>query len=145
MICQNKKAFYDYAIVEKYEAGIVLTGSEVKSLRENKASLVDGYARVVSGEVLLYNVHISPYSHTHEQQNPIRTRKLLMRKGEIRRLSGKVQEKGLALIPLKMYFKDGWAKLELALAKGKKTYDKRESIKRKDQERETAKRYQERS
>ncbi|MDD5450920.1 MAG: SsrA-binding protein SmpB [Desulfovibrionales bacterium] len=142
VVCQNKKAAHEYFITERYEAGLVLTGSEVKSLRQGKATLADGYAQVVGGEVLLYNVHISPYSHTHhEEQDPTRTRKVLFHRQEIRRLIGKIQEKGLTLIPTKIYFKNGWVKVELALAKGKKLYDKRESIKRREEEREIAKRY----
>lgn len=142
VVCQNKKAAHEYFIVERFEAGIVLTGSEVKSLRQGKANLADGYAQVVGGEVLLYNVHISPYSHAHhEEQDPTRTRKLLVHRREIKKLIGKVQEKGFTLIPTKIYFKNGWAKVELALAKGKKLYDKRESIKRREEEREIAKRY----
>lgn len=142
LVCQNKKAAYEYFITERYEAGLVLTGSEVKSLRQGRATLADGYAQVVGNEVLLYNVHISPYSHTHhEEQAPTRTRKVLFHRQEIRRLIGKIQEKGLTLIPIKIYFKNGWVKVELALAKGKKLYDKRESIKRREEEREIAKRY----
>jgi len=142
VVCQNKKAAHEYFITERYEAGLVLTGSEVKSLRQGKATLADGYAQVVGNEVLLYNVHISPYSHTHhEEQDPTRTRKVLFHRQEIRRLIGKIQEKGLTLIPTKIYFKNGWVKVELALAKGKKLYDKRESIKRREEEREIAKRY----
>ncbi len=139
IVCQNKKAAHEYFIIERYEVGLALTGSEVKSLRNSKATLTDGYAKLVNGEVFLYNVHISPYSHTHhEEQEPMRARKVLMHRQEIRRLLGKVQEKGFSLIPTKVYFKDGWAKLELALAKGKKVYDKRESIKKKDEQRELA-------
>ncbi|MEW6327793.1 MAG: SsrA-binding protein SmpB [Thermodesulfobacteriota bacterium] len=142
VVCQNKKAAHDYFITERYEAGLVLTGSEVKSLRQGKANLADGYAQVVDDEVLLYNVHISPYSHTHHvEQDPTRTRKVLLHRQEIRRLIGKIQEKGFTLIPTRIYFKNGWVKVELALAKGKKLYDKRESIKRREEEREIAKRY----
>ncbi|MEW5947946.1 MAG: SsrA-binding protein SmpB [Thermodesulfobacteriota bacterium] len=142
VVCQNKKAAHEYFITERYEAGLALTGSEVKSLRQGKANLTDGYAQLVGGEVLLYNVHISPYSHTHhEEQDPTRTRKVLLHRQEIKRLIGKIQEKGFTLIPTRIYFKNGWVKVELALAKGKKLYDKRESIKRREEEREIAKRY----
>lgn len=141
VVCRNKRAAHDYFITETYEAGMVLTGSEVKSLRQGKANLSDGYAQVVGEEVLLYNVHISPYSHAHYEQDPTRTRKLLLHRQELKRLIGKIREKGFTLIPTKIYFKNGWAKVELALAKGKKLYDKRETLKRKEEEREIAKRY----
>ncbi|MFH1148114.1 MAG: SsrA-binding protein SmpB [Pseudomonadota bacterium] len=137
VICQNKKAQYEYFISERYEGGIVLTGSEVKSLRQSKASLTDAYARIIDNEIVLYNMHISPYPYSHhETLDPKRRRKVLMHRQEIKRLAGKVKEKGYSLIPTKVYFKDSWAKVELALAKGKKLYDKRESLKKKDEERE---------
>lgn len=146
VVCQNKKAAYEYFIAERYEAGLVLTGSEVKSLRQGKANLSDGYAQVVGSEILLYNVHISSYAHAgHEEQDPIRTRKLLLHRREIKKLLGKVQEKGFTLIPTRIYFKNGLAKVELALAKGKKLYDKRETIKRREEEREIAKRYRDKN
>jgi SsrA-binding protein len=137
IICQNRKAHHDYQIQETVEAGLVLTGPEVKSLRLGRANLKDSYARSKGGEVFLYDVHISPYENSplHEQ-DPTRTRKLLLHKQEIRRMTSKIKEKGLTVIPLKLYFLDGKAKVELALAKGKKLYDKREAIKKKDMKRD---------
>ena len=133
IICQNKKASHDYHLGETYEAGIVLKGTEVKSLREGRANLKDSYASIEGGEVYLYNCHISPYSHGSDaNHDPLRTRKLLFHKKEIKRLIGKIKEKGLTLIPLKLYFSNGIAKIEMALAKGKKLYDKREDMKRRD-------------
>ncbi|MDD5242552.1 MAG: SsrA-binding protein SmpB [Syntrophorhabdaceae bacterium] len=139
VICANKKAYHDYHIEEKFEAGIVLTGTEVKALREGKANLKDSYARVKDGEVFLVNAHISPYScgniYNHD---PKRTRKLLMHGREIDRLVGKVKERGFTLVPLSLYFnKRNMAKMEIALAKGKTLYDKRESIRKKDEKRLT--------
>lgn len=137
LVCQNKKAFHDYEIVERFEAGMVLLGTEVKSLREGRANLKDAYARVKQGEVFLFGLHISPYSHaTFDNHEPERVRKLLLHKQEIRRLSAKTQEKGFALIPLKVYFNQGRAKVELGLAVGKRLYDKRESLKKKEESRE---------
>lgn len=137
IISQNKKAFHDFEVSEKYEAGIVLLGTEVKSLREGRANLKDSYAKVKKNEVFLYDLHISPYSHaSYENHEPERVRKLLLHRLEIKKLLGKVQERGFSLIPLKMYFKDGKVKVEIALAKGKREYDKRESIKRKEENRE---------
>lgn len=133
VVCTNKKAYHLYNIEETYEAGIQLYGCEVKSLRLGRANLNDSFARVVNGEVFLYNMHISPYPHSREAQNldPTRTRKLLLKKSEIKRLAGKVQERGYTLIPTKVYFNErGLAKVELALAKGKKVYDRREDIKK---------------
>jgi SsrA-binding protein len=136
-ICTNKKAYHDYHIEETFEAGIALTGTEVKALREGKANLKDSYARIKDSELFLVNAHISPYScgniYNHE---PKRTRKLLMHRREIDRLFGKVRERGYTLVPLSLYFsKRNRAKMELALAKGKTLYDKREAIKRKDERR----------
>jgi SsrA-binding protein len=137
IVCQNKKARYDYDIIEVIEAGMVLVGTEVKSLREGRANLKDSYARIKNGELYLVQAHISPYTHTHyDNHDPERVRKLLVHKRELKRLTGKTQEKGLTLVPLKIYFKEGKAKVELALASGKKSYDKRETLKRKDQKRE---------
>jgi SsrA-binding protein len=137
LVCQNKKAFHDYEIVETFEAGMVLLGTEVKSLREGRANLKDSYAKVKKGEVFLYGLHISAYSHaSYENHDPERVRKLLLHNHEIKRMLGKTQERGFALIPLKIYFNKGLAKVELALARGKKDYDKRESIKRKEENRE---------
>jgi len=137
LICQNKKAWHNYFIDDKYEAGISLLGTEVKSLREGKANLGDSYGTIKNGEIFLVDTHINPYSHGNRSNpDPLRTRKLLLHKREIRRLIGKVQEKGFTLIPLRLYFSDGKAKVELGLAKGKKLFDKRETLKRKTMERE---------
>ena len=136
-ICVNRKARHDYIIEETYEAGLVLTGSEVKSLREGRANLKDSYSRVDRGEAFLLNTHISHYHAAHHfNHDPTRTRKLLMHKREILRLMGKVQEKGLTLVPLRLYFKNGHAKVELALARGKKLYDKRSTIREREVRRE---------
>ncbi|MCB5285366.1 MAG: SsrA-binding protein SmpB [Candidatus Cloacimonetes bacterium] len=134
IVSKNKKAFHDYAIEQTFEAGIVLSGPEVKSLRAGRVNLRDGYAQLKGGEVFLYNVHISPYSYaTHVEQDPLRTRKLLLHRHEIRKLIGKLHEKGIALIPLKIYFiGNGKAKVEMALAKGKKLYDKRAALKERE-------------
>jgi len=128
-ITVNRKARHEYSILQTFEAGIVLTGTEVKALREGKANLVDSYASLIKGEVWLNSAHISEYKHGNiNNHDPVRSRKLLLNKSEIRKLIGKVKEKGLTLIPLRLYFKKGKVKVELALAKGKKVYDKRESI-----------------
>ena len=137
MVCQNKKAYHDYEILEKIEAGLVLLGTEVKSLRQGKANLKDSYAKIRRSEVFLYGFHISAYSHaSYDNHEPERVRKLLLHKYEIQRLLGKTQEKGFSLIPLRVYFSKGKAKVELGLARGKKLYDKRESLKRKEEARE---------
>ncbi len=137
LVCQNKKARYDYFIDEVLEAGLVLLGPEVKSLREGRASLVDSYARVKKGEVFLYHMHITPYPYAHHVRlDPVRTRKLLLNKREIRRLIGKTVEKGYTLIPTKVYFTKGRAKIEIALAKGKRKYDKRQALKEKELKRD---------
>ena len=138
IVCTNKKAFHDYSIESTIEAGVVLTGPEVKSLRGGRANLRDGYAAIEKDEVWLHNVHISPYSHaTNIQADPLRTRKLLLHSREIRKLTGKVKEKGFALIPTKIYFiPNGKVKVEIALARGKKLYDKRAALKRKQSDRE---------
>ena len=137
LICQNKKAWHNYSIEDRYEAGISLLGTEVKSLREGKANLGDSYGKIKNGEIFLVDAHISPYTHGNRfNPDPLRTRKLLLHKREIRRLIGKVQEKGFTLIPLRLYFSDGKAKVELGLAKGKKLFDKRESLRRKTMERD---------
>jgi len=137
LICQNKKAWHNYFIEDKYEAGISLLGTEVKSLREGRANLGDSYGKIKDGEIFLVDAHISPYTHGNRfNSDPLRTRKLLLHKKEIRRLIGKVQEKGFTLIPLRLYFSNGKAKVELGLAKGKKLFDKRETIKRKTMERD---------
>jgi SsrA-binding protein len=136
IICKNRKAFFNFEIEDTFEAGLVLMGSEVKSLRNGKANLSDGYGKYIDGELFLVDVHISPYEQAREGHEPLRNRKLLMHKTELRKLLGKVAERGYSLIPLKLYFKRGKVKVELALARGKKTFDKRESIKKKDQRRE---------
>jgi SsrA-binding protein len=142
IVVQNRKARHDYHLEEVIEVGMVLEGPEVKSLRAGKGSLVDAYARVKDSELWLFNAHINPYSHARpEGQDPLRVRKLLASRREIRRLMGKVKEKGMSLVPLAIYFKNGRAKLELALAKGKRAYDKRESIKKREQEREMRRGY----
>lgn len=139
LICNNKKAFHDYFIEEKFEAGMVLRGTEVKSLRLGKANLNDSFALVREGEVFLHNLHISPYDFgNRENHDPERMRKLLLHKAEISRLFGKIREKGYSVVPLRLYFKNGYIKVELGLAKGKKLYDKREDLKKKDQKREIA-------
>jgi SsrA-binding protein len=141
-ITVNRKARHEYLILQTLEAGIVLTGTEVKSLREGNANLVDSYALLNKGEVWLNNAHISEYKHgSLNNHDPIRSRKLLLNKSEIRKLIGKVKEKGLTLIPLRLYFKKGRVKVELALAKGKKVYDKRESIAKRDLQREQERRF----
>ncbi|MDR1165949.1 MAG: SsrA-binding protein SmpB [Deltaproteobacteria bacterium] len=138
-ICQNKKASFEYSLEERFEAGMVLLGTEVKSLRDGKANLLDAHARISKGEAFLIGAHISPYSQTsYGNHDPLRRRKLLLRSKEIKKLTGATREKGRTLIPLKMYFKNGLAKVELALAKGKKTHDKRQSIKEADSKREIA-------
>jgi SsrA-binding protein len=137
IVCHNRKATYDYFIDEVYEAGIVLSGPEVKSLREGRASLVDSYARIKKGEVFLHNMRISPYSHAHHiDLDPRRARKLLLNRQEIRRLIGKTEVKGYSLIPLRVYFTPSLAKVELALAKGKRKVDKRRALKEKELKRE---------
>ncbi len=138
IVSKNKKAYHDYHIDQTLEAGIVLSGPEVKSLRAGKVNLRDGYALLKDGEVFLFNVHISAYSFaTHINQEPLRVRKLLLHRSEIRKLIGKLHEKGIALIPLKIYFiENGKAKVELGLARGKKLYDKRAALKEKDSNRE---------
>lgn len=145
VVAQNKKARHDYHIEETYEAGIVLTGTEIKSIRAGKANLRDSFARISNGEVFLHNVHISPYEQGNRYNHePLRTRKLLLRGKEIVKLIGLTKEKGYSLVPLRMYLKGGFAKLELALAKGKKLYDKRETLKRKDAQREVERAFRER-
>jgi SsrA-binding protein len=137
LIATNKKAFHDYFILEKIEAGISLLGTEVKAIREGRLNLKDSYALVRAGEVFLINCHISPYSHgNRENHEPTRARKLLLHSREIRRLIGKTQEKGLTLIPLRVYLKRGKVKFELGVAKGKKLFDKRETARRKEADKE---------
>ncbi|RPI75970.1 MAG: SsrA-binding protein SmpB [Ignavibacteriales bacterium] len=141
-ITVNRKARHEYSILQTFEAGIVLTGTEVKALREGKANLVDSYASLIKGEVWLNSAHISEYKHGNiNNHDPVRSRKLLLNKSEIRKLIGKVKEKGLTLIPLRLYFKKGKVKVELALAKGKKVYDKRESIAKRDLQRDQERKF----
>lgn len=138
-IARNKRARFDYEILDRWEAGIVLTGTEVKSLREGKANIGDAYGIVRDGEVYLINLHISPYERGgYANHEPDRTRKLLLHKKEIRRLIGGVERQGLTLVPLELYFKNGVAKVALALGKGKKLHDKRDTERRRDAEREMA-------
>jgi SsrA-binding protein len=137
VIATNKKAFHDYFILEKLEAGICLLGTEVKAIREGRLNLKDSYATVREGETFLINCHISPYSHgNRENHDPTRSRKLLLHLREIRKLIGKTQEKGLTLVPLRVYLKRGNIKVELGVARGKKLYDKRETERRKEADRE---------
>jgi SsrA-binding protein len=139
-VATNRKARHDYAISDTYEAGIVLTGTEVKSLRASRASLVDAFAQVSDGEVYLHGMHIPEYTQgTWTNHEPRRVRKLLLKRIEINRLIGKVKESGLTLIPLSIYFSDGWAKVEIGLARGKRTYDKRQDLAKRDADREIAK------
>lgn len=140
VVATYRKAFHDYHIFDRYEAGIVLTGAEVKSLREGRINLKDSYAQVKQGEVYLINCHISPYSHgNRENPEPTRARKLLLHRKEINKLLGRTVMKGYTLVPLRVYFKGGRAKVEIALVRGKKLFDKRETEKRKETEREMAK------
>jgi len=140
VVCQNRKAFHDYSIEDTLEAGIALSGTEVKSLREGKANLKDSYVLVKGQEVFLLNCHISPYSHGNiMNHDPVRTRKLLLHRKEIERMSGKAAAKGYTLIPLKIYFKASFAKVEIGLAKGKRLFEKRDSIKEREAKREIEK------
>ncbi len=138
VVSDNRQARYLYEILETFEAGIELKGTEVKSIRQGKANLKDGYALIRNGEAWLINVHISPHQTTGEYFNhdPRRTRRLLLHRGELRKLIGKVEEKGLTLVPLKMYLKRGWVKISLGLAKGKKLHDKREDLRKRQDQRE---------
>ena len=137
-IAENRKAFHDFHIVDTYEAGVVLQGTEVKAIREGNVNLRDSFGRVEDGEVWIYNVHISPYSHRgYADHHPTRRRKLLLHRQEIKKLIGKTVERGMTLVPTRMYFKDGRIKVAISLAKGKKAHDKRETIKRRETDRET--------
>ncbi len=137
VVAQNKKAFHDYFIEETYEAGIVLQGTEIKSIRAARVNLKDSYARIHNGEMFLYSMHISPYEQGNRyNHDPLRTRKLLLHRKQINTLIGETKEAGYALIPLKVYLKNGFAKVLIGLAKGKKKYDKREDLKQKDANRE---------
>lgn len=138
LIADNRKALHDYHVLDTFETGIALLGTEVKGIREGRANLRDAFARVEQGEVWLYNVHINPYSHRgYVDHDPRRRRKLLLHRDEIRKLIGKTVEKGLTLVPLRLYFKNGRVKVALALAKGKQAHDKRETIRRREVDRET--------
>ncbi len=137
VVATNRKARHEYHILDEWEAGIALTGSEVKSLREGKVSFQDAFARVEDAEVWLHSLHIAPYLQANRQNHdPLRPRKLLLHRHEIRKLIGKVEEKGLTLVPLEIHFHRGYAKVRLALARGKQLHDKREALKKRDQERE---------
>ena len=139
IIAQNRRARHEYHVLETFEAGLALRGTEVKSLRRGRASLPESYARVEGGEVFLLNAHIGEYEEGNRyNHDPIRPRKLLLHRREISRLIGRVEERGLTLVPLKLYFRRGKAKVELALARGKKTHDRREDIARREAEREIA-------
>jgi len=137
-IAENRKAYHDFHLLETFEAGVALLGTEVKAIREGRVNLRDSYARVENGEVFLFNVNISPYSHRgYADHEPLRRRKLLLHRDEIRKLIGKTIEKGMTLVPVRMYFKKGRVKVAISLAKGKKEFDKRETIKRRETDRET--------
>jgi SsrA-binding protein len=138
IVADNRKAHHDYHILETFEAGVALFGTEVKAIREGRVNLRDSFGRTEDGEVFLYNVHISPYSHRgYADHEPLRRRKLLLHKQEIRKLIGKTTERGMTIVPLRLYFKSGRVKVAIALAKGKKEYDRRETIKRRETDRET--------
>jgi len=137
IIAENRKARYDYFIEDKVEAGLVLKGTEVKSLRQGRANLKDSYAKIRNGELYVHQMHISPYPFAYyDNHDPLRVRKVLLHKHEIKKLYGKLNERGFALIPLRLYFREGKVKLLLGLAKGKRQYDKRESIRRRDEKRD---------
>ncbi len=140
LIANNKKAYHDFFIDEKYEAGLSLAGTEVKSLRMGQCSIKEAYVGIENGEIYVYHMHINPYERGNIfNKDPLRTRKLLMHKNEILKLSHQIKEKGYTLMPLKVYFKNGKVKIEIGLARGKKNYDKREDIKKRDQQREAEK------
>ena len=138
IVAENRKALHDYHILETFEAGIALQGTEVKSIREGRVNLRDSFARVEDGEVWVYNIHISPYSHRgYADHEPTRRRKLLLHRQEIRKLIGRTVERGMTLVPLRLYFSSGKAKLALSLAKGKQAHDKRDAIRKREIDRET--------
>ena len=142
LVANNKKAYHDYFIDETYEAGIALHGTEVKSMRMGKCSIKEAFIRIENGEVFVYGMHVSPYEKGNIfNKDPLRVKKLLMHKYEINKLTGKIKEKGYTLVPLQVYFKEGRAKVEIGLARGKKLYDKRETIAKKDQKREAEKEF----
>jgi SsrA-binding protein len=137
-IAENRKAFHDYHILETFETGVVLLGTEVKSIREGRVNLRDSFAKAENGEVFVYNIHIQPYSHRgYADHDPLRRRKLLLHAHEIRKLIGKTVERGMTLVPVRMYFKNGKVKMALGLARGKQLHDKRETIKQREADRET--------
>ena len=142
LVANNKKAYHDYFIEDKYETGIALHGTEVKSLRMGKCSIKESFIRIENGEVFVYGMHVSPYEKGNIfNKDPLRVKKLLLHRQEINKLTGKINEKGYTLVPLQVYFKDGLAKVEIGLAKGKKLYDKRQDIAKKDQRREAEKEF----
>ena len=146
LIADNRKARHDYHLFETYEAGVELLGTEVKAIREGRVNLKDSYGRIEGGEVFLCNLHISPYSHRgYAEHAPLRRRRLLLHRYEIRKLVGKTQERGFTLVPVRLYFKGGRVKVAVSLAKGKKTHDKRETIRRRELDRETRAMVKERS
>ena len=146
VVATNREAYHNFHILETHECGIALTGTEVKSIREGRCNLKDGYAQIRGSEAWLINVHISPYSHgNRDNHEPTRSRKLLLHRAEIDKLAGKVQEKGLTLVPTKMYLKNGRVKLEIGIAKGKKLYDKRETERKREADREARAMIKERS
>jgi SsrA-binding protein len=139
IIAENRKAYHDFHLLETFEAGVMLLGTEVKAIREGRVNLRDSFGRVEDGEIFIHNVHISPYSHRgYAEHEPLRRRKLLLHRQEIRKLVGKTVEKGMTLVPVRMYFKRGRVKVAISLAKGKKTHDQRETIKRREADREAA-------
>ncbi len=145
LIANNKKAYHDYFIDETYEAGVALHGTEVKSIRMGKCSIKESFIRIENGEVYVYGMHVSPYEKGNIfNKDPLRVKKLLMHKYEINKLAGKIAEKGYTLVPLQVYFKDGKAKVEVGLARGKKLYDKRQDIAKKDQRREAEREFKQR-
>ncbi|EAN7707871.1 SsrA-binding protein SmpB [Listeria monocytogenes] len=145
LVAQNKKARHDYAIEETFEAGIVLQGTEIKSVRNARVNLKDSYARIDKGEIFLHNMHISPYEQGNRyNHDPLRTRKLLLHKKQISRLIGETKESGHSIVPLKMYIKDGYAKVLIGVARGKKKYDKRQDLKQKEAKRDIERAFKER-
>ncbi|MDP4157938.1 MAG: SsrA-binding protein SmpB [Bacillota bacterium] len=145
VVSQNKKAYHDYFIEETYEAGLVLQGTEIKSIRAGKCNLKDSYARIQNGEAWLYSMHVSPYEQGNRyNHDPLRPRKLLLHNKEIAKLYGEAKEAGMALVPLKVYLKNGFAKVLIGLAKGKKNYDKRETLKKKEANREIERAFRDR-
>ncbi|EPT8930284.1 SsrA-binding protein SmpB [Listeria innocua] len=145
LVAQNKKARHDYAIEETFEAGIVLQGTEIKSVRNARVNLKDSYARIDKGEIFLHNMHISPYEQGNRyNHDPLRTRKLLLHKKQISRLIGETKESGYSIVPLKMYIKDGYAKVLIGVARGKKKYDKRQDLKQKEAKRDIERVFKER-